>query len=235
MVKKKAAVIGLLLLAALAVAAFQPFQFRGQTASKPGAVLTALSTPSPFPSPTPYSIVSPLVGARQWLETLNSGDHEQLQSLTCQAQQQPLQENSGWAIAFPDLANLSPKVLSQLEGTVSGLNLEIIRQNETQARLRVNGNLMVYGSGLMAVYAVDERWWLVYEEGVWRWCGTSAGEATPTLTPTITATPFPLPRSTQARGSSSLSFWKILGMIVTLVTAAAKIYDSIQRRQNKAD
>ncbi|MCB9098275.1 MAG: hypothetical protein H6632_01955 [Anaerolineales bacterium] len=233
MVKKKAAVIVILLLAGLTIAAFQSPQFQVQTISKPAVALTAVSPPTASPTQTLASIVSPLIGARQWLQALNSSDEEEIQTLTCQAQQESLKESSGLAIAFPSLAKLSPNVTSQLQGTVFGLNLEIIRQDETRARIHIDGNLVVSGSGLMAVYAIDERWWLVYEEGLWRWCGTSQGEATPTLTPTITTTPFPLTRSVRAGGSSSLSLWKILGMILTILAAAARFYNLFQRHQNK--
>lgn len=231
--KTKAAVIGICLLASLTIAAFQSPQFYNQPVPHPAAALTAAATLTPWPSPTPASSLSPLAGARQWLQALNSQDEHQLQSLTCQAQQANLKESSGWAIAFPALANLSPKLTSQLQGTVSGLNLDLIRQNETQARLRVDGYLVVNGSGVMAVYAIDERWRLVYEEGVWRWCGAEPGETTPTLTPTITVTPFPMTRSGQAGGASRLSGWKILGMIVTIIAAVARIYSFIQRQQAK--
>jgi hypothetical protein len=229
-VKKKAAVPGILLLASLSMAAFQSLQFHVQTIPNQAVALTAVSTPPAFPSQTPDSIVSPIVGARQWLRALNTQDDNRLQTLTCQAQQEKLKEGSGWAIAFPALAKIST---SQLHGTVAGLSLEIMRQNEEQARIRVYGNLVVTGSGSMGVYAIDERWWMVYEDGVWHWCGTSPGEATPTLTPTITSTPWPITRSVRAGSSSSPSFWQVLGVILAILGGIGRIYSLIRRNQNK--
>ena len=233
MTKKKAALIGMFLLVSLAMAAHQSPQFQAQTTPNPAAFLMVVSTPARLPSQTPGSILSPVAGAQQWLKALNTQDDNQIQNLTCQAQQENLKESSGWVLAFPVLAKLPSDLTLQIQVIGSALKFDIIRQNEGQARVRVYGNLPVTGPGLLAVYEVDERWWMVNEDGVWQWCGTSPGEATPTLTPTITATPLPITRSVRAGSSSSPTWWQILSVFVALLGAVAKIYTLIQRNRDK--
>ena len=221
------------LLTSLTMVAYQSARFQVQTIPNQAAVLRAVSTPPLFPSQTPDTSLSPVVGAQQWLKTLNTQDDNQIQNLTCQAQQENLKESSGWVVAFPVLAKLPSDLISQIQVIVNALEFDIIRQNEGQARVRVYGNLPVTGPGLMAVYGVDERWWMVYEDDVWQWCGTSPGEATPTLTPTITSTPWPITRPVRAGRSSSPSLWEILGVCAAIVGAVARIYTLIQRNRNK--
>lgn len=233
MTKKKAALTGMFLLASLMMVAHQSPQFQAQTTPNQAAFLRVVSTPSRLPSQTPDPSLSPIVGAQQWLEALNTQDDNQIQNLTCQAQKENLKKSSGWVVAFPVLAKLPSDLALQIQGIVYGLKFEIIRQNEGQARVRVYGNLPVTGPGLMAVYEVDERWWMVYEDGVWQWCGTSPGEATPTLTPTITATPLPITRPVQAGSSSSPPWWQILSVLAAILGAVARIYSLIQGNRNK--
>jgi hypothetical protein len=154
MTKKKAALIGIFLLASLTMTAHQSPQFLAQTTPNQAAFLLAVSTPPPLPSQTPESILSPVVGAQQWLEALNTQDDNQIQNLTCQAQKENLKERSGWVVAFPVLAKLSSDLIWQIQGMAPALKFGIIRQNERQARVRVYGNLPVTGPGLMAVYGV---------------------------------------------------------------------------------
>lgn len=232
MAHKKAALIWILWLASLMITAYQIPQFPAQAVPNRVASVTAVSTLPLLPSQTPAPNLLPVAGARQWLEAVNTQDDSRLQNLTCQAQKENLKKNSGWVVAFPVLAKIRSDLIPQMQGMVEGLTFEVIRQNEEQARLRVYGNLPVTGPGLMAIYEVDERWWMINEDGGWRWCGVSPGEATPTLTPTITATPLPITRPDLA-SSSSPSWWKILGALATIVGAVARIYTSIQRKRVK--
>lgn len=232
MAHKKAILIWIFLVVSLMMTAYQIPRFQAQAAPNRAASVTVVSTLLPLPSQTPAPNLSPVAGARQWLDALNTQDDNRLQNLTCQAQKENLKKSSGWVVAFPVLGKIRADLIPQMQGFVEGLPVEVIRQNEEQARLRVYGNLPVTGPGLMGIYEVDERWWMVYEDGGWRWCGTSPGEATPTLTPTITATPLPISRPDLAN-SSSPSWWKILGALATIVGAVARIYTSIQRKRVK--
>jgi hypothetical protein len=233
MVYKKAILIWILLQASLTMAAHPFHQFQAQASPNHAASVTAVSTLTLLPSQTPLPNLSPVAGARQWLEALNTQDDNRLQNLTCQAQRENLKKNSGWVLAFPVLGKIRADLIPQMQGLVDGLPVEVIRQNAEQARLRVYGNLPVIGPGLMGLYEVDERWWMVYEDGGWRWCGATPGEATPTLTPTITPTVLPITRPDLARNSSSLSVWKILSVLAAILGAVARIYTAIQRKKDK--
>lgn len=231
MAQKKTALIWILLPASLMMTAYQIAQFPAQAAPNRSVSVTVVSTLPPLPSQTPAPNLSPVAGARQWLEAVNTQDDNRLQNLTCQAQKENLKKSSGWVVAFPVLAKIRSNLIPQIQGMVEGLTFEVIRQNEAQARVRVHGNLPVIGARLMAIYEVDERWWMVKEDGGWRWCGVSPGEATPTLTPTIIATPLPITRPDLAKNSSL--WWKILSALAAIVGAGARFYASIQRKKDK--
>ena len=232
MAHKKTALIWIFLPASLMMTAYQIPQIPAQAAPNPAVSVTVVATLPPLPTQTPAPNLSPVVGAQQWLEALNTQDDNRLQNLTCQAEKENLKKNSGWVAAFPALTKIRSDLLSQIQVFAAGLTFEIIRQNEARAWVRVYGNLPVVGQRLMAVYEVDERWWMVNEDGVWRWCGSSLGDATPTLTPTITATPFPITRPDLANASSP-SLWKILSAFAVILGAGARIYSIIQRKNGK--
>ena len=229
MAPRKAALTAIFLVVSLTLAAFQSPQFQAQTGSNRALLLTLTAAPSPPPSLTPNPTVSPVTGAQQWLAALNSQQEDQILERVCPSEQGNVREHSAWVAAFPPLAPIPARLLSQLEGIGQALEFEIINQDEGRARVRVHGNLPVSGPGLLAVYGVDERWLMVYEEGLWRWCGASQGDATPTLTPTITRTPLPISRPDRAGSSSSPTWWRILLAVAAILGAIAKIFDMVQR------
>lgn len=146
-------------------------------------VMVVLLLVSCFPSSP-----GPEDGAREWIDAIVNQDGNRMLKYTCLTQRESVQQSSMWFSAFTVLGQLFTNRSVQIEGDVSDLKFETIRQSKDQAEVRVYGELRVAVLGSAQAQQVDETWLMVWENDTWRWCGSSGGSV-PVLAPTNTPVP----------------------------------------------
>jgi hypothetical protein len=127
----------------------------------------------------------PAAAAQRWLEAVADREGTAVLKLTCQAQQESVQNAGFWTAALGLL--LQTEGVDPQEATIdpSELTFETVVQEEDRASVQVSGTMYVGYREAALSYAVDETWTMVQEEGQWKWCG--GHQNTPAASPSSDA------------------------------------------------
>jgi hypothetical protein len=115
---------------------------------------------------------SPEEGAREWIDAVVSQDGNKMIKYTCLTQREEVQQASTLVSAFTILGEFfgrNPTL--EIEGDISDLKFETIKESDGQAEVRVYGELRTALKGAANAQQIDERWLIVKENDIWQWCG----------------------------------------------------------------
>jgi hypothetical protein len=113
--------------------------------------------------------------AQEWISAIANLDGNNILKYTCLEQRPNIQEITAWTATLPVLGSILSRQDVKVQGDVSDIGFETTVKTDLYAEIHASGELRMAVSAMADAQMVDERWYMVFENDTWRWCGSLDG------------------------------------------------------------